>query len=90
MSGGSFDYAYLRVVQFADDLDRRLLDYDKVDAFGYTPNLFKPVVLDKLREIERILRKTAALMREVEWLYSGDISEETFFAEVRRIKEHEQ
>lgn len=73
MSGGSFDYAYSKVNYFVDDLDDKLNDPEYV---------FSPEVMAKLREIKGIAENTAQLMRAVEWLYSGDDSEETFLRKV--------
>lgn len=86
VSGGSFDYAYCRVAGFADDLQMRIDERERVDEWGQTPNNFEQPVIDKLREIAKYARKTAALMRETEWLYSGDTSEESF---LRRVGEAE-
>jgi hypothetical protein len=74
MSGGSFDYAYSRVTSFVYDLDDRLTDPEYLS--------FSPEVMIKLREIKDIAANTAELMRAVEWLYSGDDSEECFLRKV--------
>ncbi|WP_186412037.1 hypothetical protein [Candidatus Propionivibrio aalborgensis] len=86
MSGGSFDYAYSRVNQFADELGLRLDEADKVNEWGETPNKFEPATLAKLRGIEHLARRTAALMRESEWLYSGDTGDESFMERVKEIE----
>ena len=87
MSGGSFDYAYSKVEFFVDCLEVKLDQHDRVDRFGCTPNDYSPVVLDKLRQILLLSRYTAKLMREVEWLYSGDTSEESFMKRVQQIEQ---
>ena len=78
MSGGSFDYAYSKVNYFVDDLDDKLNDPEYV---------FSPEVMTKLREIKAIAENTSQLMRAVEWLYSGDDSEETFMEKVKKVGE---
>lgn len=78
MSGGSFDYAYEKVVSFANDLKESLEN---------EPDFYSQLVVNKLKEIERIADKTAKLMKEVEWLYSGDTVEESFMERVREIEE---
>ena len=85
MSGGSFDYAYCRVSQFADELKERLDNFDKVDEWDCKPNYFNPDVLAKLREIEEMAVLTSKLMKEAEWLYSGDTGEGTFMSRVTKI-----
>ena len=86
MSGGSFDYACYRVDQFADELGLRLDEFDKKDEWGYQPNKFEPETLAKLREIEALARHTAKLMKEAEWLYSGDTSDDSFMMRVTEIE----
>lgn len=86
MSGGSFDYACYRVDQFADELGLRLDEFDKKDEWGYQPNKFEPATLAKLREIEALARHTAKLMKEAEWLYSGDTGDDSFMERVREIE----
>jgi hypothetical protein len=63
MSGGAYEYAYLRVVEFADALDdNRTLD-------GY--QLARPNGLDRLAFAAH-LRKVADAMKAIEWVDSGD------------------
>jgi len=78
MSGGSFDYAYEKVVSFTNDLKESLEN---------EPDFYSQLVVNKLKEIERIADKTAKLMKEVEWLYSGDTGEESFMERVKEIEE---
>lgn len=87
MSGGAFDYAYCRVLTFAEDLGDRIAACDEVDQWGNMPNKFSQEVLAKLRKAEQQVRKTSALMREVEWLYSGDTSEDSFMRRAAAIEE---
>lgn len=86
MSGGSFDYVYGRVEQFADELGVRLDEHDKPNEWSDKPNAFEPATLAKLREIEKLARYTARLMREAEWLYSGDTGDESFMRRVAEIE----
>lgn len=84
MSGGSFDYAYSSVGDFADELSDKLSRNDvEEDGWKYG---FELATIAKLREIEAIARKTAALMKEAEWLYSGDTGDESFMERVRHIE----
>lgn len=80
MSGGSFDYAYFKAQQFADDLECSLAD----------PNfakLYDPEVVRRMRCAVDIARQTAVLMKEVEWLVSGDTSDDTFIARTNNIEQ---
>ena len=90
MSGGSFDYAYMRVQQFADELELMLARQDKVNDWGEKPYFIKEVTRAKLLEIEETVRVAALLMKEVEWLYSGDTSEDTFMKQVDEIQSRKE
>lgn len=80
MSGGSFNYAYLRVDDFVSELKSRM-----EDAMAITDLDSK--VDTKLIEIRKQAQKTADLMKEVEWLFSGDTGNETFLERVKQIEE---
>ena len=86
MSGGSFDYAFSTVESFADELGVKLDGKDEADAWGFKPLQFAPETIGKLREIEQLARRTAMLMREAEWLYSGDTSDCSFMRRVAEIE----
>ena len=89
MSGGSFDYAYGHASNFACELANKLDQFDKVTEWGDQPNLFPPEVLAKLREVQETVAHAAFLMKEVEWLYSGDTGSDTFMEHVAEIEAKE-
>jgi len=68
MSGGAFDYAYSRTAQFADDLELRL-----GDAAHHGPD-----VVARLTQLVIDARALSEQMRAAEWLFSGDIGQDTF------------
>jgi hypothetical protein len=84
VSGGSFNYAYSHVKYFSVELiakiELRPFNGDHNDCYAFSDE-----VTMKLREIAEIAEKTAKLMNEVEWLYSGDTGEETFMSHVNEI-----
>ena len=84
MSGGSFDYAYRRMMDFADDLRDKLAKQGQV-VDGWKVGTWEPAVAVKLEEISHIVDHAAKLAKEAEWLYSGDTGEETFMARVEKI-----
>ena len=86
MSGGSFDYAYARMHDFADNLRDRLTQQGQVDD-GWKVGTWEPAVAAKLAEIAALVDHAAKLAREAEWLYSGDTGEDTFMQRVARIEE---
>jgi hypothetical protein len=79
MSGGKFDYAYQKVYQFADELA------NKLDAMTPGIGWENPAVSSRLRGLVVEARHCAALMKETEWMYSGDIGEDTFNERVTKI-----
>ena len=50
MSGGSFDYAYRRMMDFADDLRNKLAEQGQV-VDGWEVGIWEPAVAVKLEEI---------------------------------------
>lgn len=74
MSGGSFSYAYKRVVDFADQLERRL------DTTGTDEPADVQAALTALLADARVL---AERMRAAEWYYSADIGPETLLQRLR-------
>ncbi len=86
MSGGSFNYAYSHMAMFADELAQKLDDWDITDEYGYKTYSFKPETLAKLREIQIAAERIAKLMREAEWLYSADTSDDSFMRRVAEIE----
>ncbi len=86
MSGGSFNYEYARMQDFADDLRERLTQQGQV-VDGWEVGTWEPAVAAKLAEIAALVDHAAKLAREAEWLYSGDTGADTFTERVARIEE---
>ena len=84
MSGGSFDYAYARMHEFADDLRNKLAEQGQV-VDGWKVGTWEPEVAAKLAEIAALVDHAAKLAKEAEWLYSGDTGEDTFMGRVAKI-----
>ena len=89
MSGGHFDYAYLQPEMFADDLEKDILRND--DELGDPPLWsfkygYGQETIAKLTEIMKMARLVSKLMKEAEWLYSGDTGEESFARRVAEIE----
>ena len=85
MSGGSFNYEYSRMQDFADDLRERLTQQGQV-VDGWKVGTWEPAVAAKLAEIAALVDHAAKLAREAEWLYSGDTGEDTFMWRVAKIE----
>lgn len=86
MSGGAFDYAYYHPMWFADKLKTIIDSPDIIDEWGNTLHKYEPATLLKFKEIEALARRTSDLMREVEWLCSGDTTEDTFMNYIKVIE----
>lgn len=78
MSGGHFDYSYFKVQQFAEQLEHDLQTAPWIKDF-------KPETVQELHAVLNEIRRTGRLMKEIEYLFSGDSSEEDFIAEVKAI-----
>jgi hypothetical protein len=74
MSGGAFDYAYSRTAQFADDLELRLGDAAQC----------WPEAINNLAQLVIDARALSQRMRAAEWLFSGDIGQDTFLERMGR------
>ena len=81
MSGGSFDYAYSRVLQFAEDLRAKIADNGKENDYGEKCE-FSAQTIARLQSIVEDAERTAKLMKAAEWLYSGDTGEDDLSASV--------
>lgn len=87
MSGGSFDYAYERPARFANELRNKLREQGKDPrSEGWPAPVWNTDVACALSKIAAFADYVSALMKEAEWLYSGDTSEDTFAERLRQIE----
>jgi hypothetical protein len=76
MSGGAFDYNCFRISQFAEELKNRIDEnHHEINGRAYHYNL---ETITLLNHCQKAIELAGELAHEVEWLYSGDIGEETF------------
>ena len=85
MSGGSFDYAFLRLADFIEELYLKIKNNETPDGFGDCPRL-KQETIKLLKRIALIGKQYENLMREVEWMYSGDTGEDSLEEEFKKTK----
>jgi hypothetical protein len=82
MSGGSFNYAYSGVRSFCDELEIKIRQNGQSREDKNYPGEcypeYSPVTLVTLRQILAEAERVSKMMREAEWLYSGDHGEESF------------
>lgn len=89
MSGGSFNYAWVRVETFVEELEAKLrrasAPHTSDDGGEWVPEL-SPEVLAKLAEIAKMGEQFAKVMRQTELLYSGDNGEESFLENLAELR----
>lgn len=85
MGGGSFDYAYWKVEEFADTLRNKIDANDREDEWGNKYNMPDEVIA-KLTPLVLEALTLARKMKEVEWLYSGDTGPDTFLKRMKEIE----
>ena len=94
MSGGHFGncgYDYYKVAQFADELEEEILrNGQKRDDTGYYGIDYYPSFDEECIEYMKAqlpkMRKMAEIMKHIDYLYSGDIGDDSFLL---RMKETE-
>ena len=87
MSGGHFNdcsYVYYEIEDFAQELAEEIENNNGArDASDYPG--FNSEVIDCLKAQLPLLRKTAIIMRAIDYLYSGDYGEETFLEKMKEL-----
>jgi len=81
LSGGYFDYGSFKVSQFAEELKHEIEinDNKTEDEYGdKRGHGFEKETITRLITARGIIETAGKLAREIEWLYSGDHSEESF------------
>jgi hypothetical protein len=95
MSGGHFGdcgYDYYKVAQFADELEIEIQNNgkerteDRTYGYEWYPN-HDPDVIDVLQEQIPKLRKMAEIMKHIDYLYSGDIGDDSFMDRIKEVEE---
>jgi hypothetical protein len=92
MSGGHFGdcgYDYYKVAQFADELEVEIEHNGKAGTDGDHSNWYPnhdPDVIDVLHEQIPKLRKMAEIMKHIDYLYSGDIGDDSFLLRIKEVE----
>ena len=79
MSGGHFEYQQYRLHDIAEMIDELVASNGVPDSFGYARN-YSPETIEKFKLASKALDRTGAMAQRIDWLVSGDDSEETFHA----------
>ena len=87
MSGGHFDYKQGKLLQIAEDINELIATNEntQVDEWGDTRGrFFKKETITEFRNAVFYLNAAYTYAQRIDWLVSGDDSEETFH---KRLKE---
>jgi len=88
MSGGYFDYSQYNITRIADDVDSLIRNNDltELDEWGKyrSGRNFSPEVIVKFKEALKLLRAAEVYAQRIDWLVSGDDSEQSF---LKRLEE---
>jgi hypothetical protein len=77
MSGGKFDYKQYEIDYIIDEIKQIIRNNNISDKYGYKYN-YSEETLEKFKEGIDILNKAAVYAQRIDWLVSGDDSEEAF------------
>jgi hypothetical protein len=77
MSGGHFDYVQYRISQVADEVAQEILNNNVKDDWGHSHD-YSEETLEKFRLCVKLLKETHIMLQRIDYLISGDDSEETF------------
>ena len=81
MSGGYFDYEQYKIGRIADEIEQIIFTNDSTEKndFGFDEgNHFSRETITKLREAVLTIKKAQIMAHRIDWLVSGDDSEDTF------------
>ena len=81
MSGGHFDYQQYRLEDIATAIDELIAtnEHCGLDEYGFLRGRsYSPETIARFREAAHTLRRARDMAQRVDWLVSGDDSEDTF------------
>ena len=84
MSGGHYDYAQHYIWNIAETIERELATNNQEDECGYARQMPSDVVA-RMTELKNKLEQVAKLVKEADWLYSGDTSADYFCSQYDKI-----
>ena len=81
MSGGYFDYAQYRIEYIADEVEQLIINNNNTekDEWGYVKgHHYSPETIEEFKIGLEYLQKAQIYAQRIDWLISGDDSEDTF------------
>jgi hypothetical protein len=86
MSGGHFNYAQFRLRDISEEIEELVKNNDYPDQNEWGEDIgnhFSEETIKEFREAVRLLKKAEIYSQRIDWLVSGDDSEDNFH---RRLK----
>ena len=74
MSGGAFDYYQYHIERVADDIEQEIRANEK----HYKDDYYSNDTIERFKQAVRFLRIAAIYTQRIDWLLSGDDSEDSF------------
>jgi hypothetical protein len=82
MSGGAFNYSRFRLPEVVDIIETEIETNNiKKDGFEY-PNNFSEKTIEEFKKGIEFIKIAQIYMQRIDWLLSGDDSEDTFHEEL--------
>lgn len=81
MSGGHFEYSQYQIEQIASDIEQLIINNDSEEKNEWGDPLFIQYSAETIEEFKKglsILRQAFVYAQRIDWLVSGDDSEDTF------------
>lgn len=81
MSGGYFDYEQYKIDRIADEVDQLIIsnDYNALNEWGDPIGRgYSPETIEQFKIGLQILKMAAIYAQRIDWLVSGDDSEDSF------------
>jgi hypothetical protein len=81
MSGGYFNYDQFRIGQIASDIEQLIINNgnDELNEYGESRYMrFSPEIIAEFLQGVRVLRQAEVYAQRIDWLLSGDDSEDSF------------
>jgi len=81
MSGGYFDYEQYKIDRIADEVDQLIISNDSTELNDYGDTKghgFSPETIEQFKSGLQLLKMAAIYAQRIDWLVSGDDSEDSF------------
>jgi hypothetical protein len=87
MSGGHFNYTQYQLTQIADDIEQLIVDNDNEEKNEWGDVTGRHYTAETIAEFQTavdMLRQSYTYVQRVDWLVSGDDSEQDFHTRLRK------